>query len=205
MEVTRIMKNKIMILSLAAVLVIGFIAYGAIYSKDEAEAPKEVKTKPVTKASIEEINSLYFDYDEEKYELIQVEGENLISLMDKETNSNVFISWSYIPDKNMKTAAEEKKEEIEGYEGFTASIEEAGLDIPAIKLVDYYEEDDSSTSFYYVEDNEGGVYKVFVNTMVFDAFADENELEEILKSIKVVPKNDNINLKKIRLVKRILR
>lgn len=97
-----------------------------------------------------------------------------------------------------------KCEEIKLYDGFTAEIKNTDLDIPSIKVVDHNKEDNTSMTYYFIDDNEGGVYKVFVNSVAFDAFSAEKEMKEVLDSMKVVSKDKNSNLKKIKVVEPFL-
>lgn len=55
---------------------------------------------------MDEKNSLFFNYDKDKFALIQAEGENLVSLMEKEKNRNVYVSWEYVSDGEMQELAE---------------------------------------------------------------------------------------------------
>lgn len=194
------MKKTALTLALTGALVVGSVGAYAIASSDTNRLPasQETTTKIAEQSNMEEVNSLYFAYDESKYELVRGEGEKSVSLMDRDSNSNIFLSWKHIPSQHMERAAGEECATIESNDGFSAEIATSDLKIPSTKVVDCYEEDGSTTSIYFIDDNAGGVYRVFVNTMAWEAFAAESEAQDLLNSIKVLSPDENPNLEKVK-------
>ncbi|NGP43565.1 hypothetical protein G4V62_00775 [Bacillaceae bacterium SIJ1] len=170
------------------------------YSNEEVDLSYlYVQEKHYFAVQIDKANSLYFNYDPEDYQLIQAENESLVSLTDHERRV-IYLSWEHTPNQDMYTAAKALKTFKESFEGVTASIVKSDLNIPSIRLNDFNKEDQSTTSTYFIDDNEGGVYQVFVNTMALD----RSDQENLLKSLEIVPKAENENLDEITIVEPFL-
>ncbi len=135
------------------------------------------------------------DYNKDKYELVRIKGEEDVYLMDKAGNRWVYASWRHMPAKDMETAAKEECEKIYS----TPIRTESDLDIASIKVVDEVKEGNSA-EFYFIDDQQGGTYRLFINTM---AFTDQHEKTAFLKSIKVLPREGNENRMKIKEIENI--
>lgn len=143
-----------------------------------------------------EINSLYFDFDSSKFELVKIEGENSISLMDKEKNSNIFAAWEHIPKTDIQTETNNALSEYPTYVNA-----ETDLDIESTKLIDCIEDGSAYQYIYFINDEKtNGVYRLRVNATDFNGW-DNTQREKLLKSIKLVEKNQNSNLDNLKTIK----
>ncbi|NGP44680.1 hypothetical protein G4V62_06830 [Bacillaceae bacterium SIJ1] len=193
------MKKQFLTKALIGAMAVG--AMGAV-GANETFAQENTTSKVVAAAPAEnaKAHSLFFDFDTFNHELVQGEGDDVIMLMDKKENRNVFFSWNHEKNTDVDAAAKEEKQSKEDYEGFSAEIVESDLNVTSTKVVDTYNEDGSSTAVYFIDDNAGGVYRVFVNTMALEAFTSDEYVNDVLESMEVVPKAENENLKNVKTI-----
>lgn len=196
------MKKRFITMALVGTLATSSLGGTAVFASQQS---KDILNNGTIKQSVnivsgknseasKETKSLNLNFDTKKFELIQCKGETIISLMDKSEkegrNYNVFLSWQYIGNTTLKEAADARVKELKSF-GANATIEKSDLAIESIKVVDKYE-DNSSMYTYFVNDGEGGVYKIFVNTMAFNKLSTKTEMTNILNSIKLIDKEKSI-------------
>lgn len=194
------MKRKICMLALLGAMLMSTACASNDAAADKSQVEGDKAQQEVVASNdanqVEETNSLYFDFDKDKFELVHTEGENIIYLMDKgEQNSNVFASWKYIPLKDAETVA---KEELEAKESYKQA--ETDLEIKSFKVIDYLEQDNPFNFIYFIDDNAGGVYRLSISAQAFNDW-NEDAINTLVKSVKVVSKDENENLKNIKEVK----
>lgn len=176
----------------ALILIIFALLLGAAAGCQSNQSGSE---KPVkSQSQMTEEDSLYFSFDSSKYELVQVKGEKLVCLMERDIYSNVFVSWLYIPNSSME---EESQKELAQWDFYEIGVND--LPTSAIKLIDRMEDGKQFGSVYFIDDNDGGVYRVFINVICYEKF-DENALVSVLDSICIIPKDKNANLNHIKII-----
>lgn len=197
------MRKRMITMTMVGVMAVSAMGGTSVFAAQQKSVDvKNSSTKVSTVTStvnqvVKEIKSLSLNYDNTKFELVQFEGKDTISLMDKADakgrNYNVFISWQYADSVTAKKAANDKLKEIKDFGG-EAKIEKSDLTVESIKVVDKFA-DGSSMVYYFISDNDGGVYKVFVNT---NAFSNKAEMADILNSLRVdTNAADTMKIKKI--------
>lgn len=192
-------KKTILSLSLAGVLACGSVLGVNAATQNKVQI---ANTTIMAEEAKQTGDGLLFNFDENNMELVRYQGENTVMLMDKEIKNggkSVYVSYNYIANKTAEDATKEEISKIEGYDiGMTAVKQESDLKIKSVKVLEKYEDEKVGITKYFIEDNKGGVYEVFINDSAFKFEYNENVKNALLESISLVEKDQNTNLNKIK-------
>ncbi|WP_026895513.1 hypothetical protein [Clostridiisalibacter paucivorans] len=168
----------------------------------------DLKESLKEKQEISNADSVYFDYDKERFELTKIKGWDDIALWDIEKECN-FVVVTHLDDCS---AEEIVKDKLQG-EAYDDELEqvESDLKVESLKLIDYYREyadymNDKDTYelvvfryIYFINDSNGGVYRIVINDSTLDTL-DDTAKQEFLQSIKIIPLSENDNMKNIKVL-----
>lgn len=141
-------------------------------------------------APVESKTVLAFDYDNAKYELADLGGDNTIHLMNKSNDRLVVASYKYLPSKDAETAAKEHCAYVDTFDKGAAKQVNSDLEAKSSKVTcPGYE-------LYFIEDGKGGTYQVFINLTAEPGTFNKAQKADFLKNIKILPLEGNENLMK---------
>lgn len=195
------MNKKILTLTLTGLFTLG--AVGTVVAGSPAQnalSPSKnlIVAAPKISESVEEKEyTLSLNYDQEKYKLFQFEDKNgtdeTLHLMENSDKPRrVYVSVEHLESTSMEEAAKEEVNKInsftdsEGNQLAKGTKTESDLDMDSIKVLDTGVEDGYTLVKYFIDDKNGGSYRLMIN----------GDKDEILKGIDILPLEENEDIMK---------
>ncbi|MBF8984889.1 hypothetical protein IZY60_15210 [Lutibacter sp. B2] len=179
------MNKKILTLALMGILTLGVVGTALVDSSEE----KVEKEQKISESINQGDNVLVLEYDKEKYKLVKMvdqhTNDEAFLLVDKALiPNNIYADFVHIKSKSMQVAADYLCKIINMHSKATKS--KSDLDIDSIKVSYPSPEDNSTQQMYFIDDKQGGCYRLMIN----------DKKKKVIKSIKLLPEKGNENLMK---------